>query len=230
MGTTDHARARTVWTTFFVLIAIVFNPLIPIYLKKQAWMYIDGAVAAVILGASGREGGSRRTVVAAGPAARKLARSDDARRWPSYCGTKRNCRSSHISVGSFVRIRPAPQAGAMVCREALRQQRRPWTVGSPSNSKEAGRRLCWRGDLEAWPARQRARLADRHRSSCGFMPTRELCRMILDVTRRSGPFAIHRADFVPVPFGIVWPSTAHPGSRAGGRLLESGLACRAGTA
>ena len=31
--------------------------------------------------------------------------------------------------------------------------------GSPSNSREAGRRLCWRGDLEAWPARQRARLA-----------------------------------------------------------------------
>jgi hypothetical protein len=104
----------TVWTTFFVLIAIVFNPLIPIYLKKHAWMYIDGAVAAVILahllsvilGASGREGGSRRTVVAAGPAARKLARSDDARRRPSYCGTKRNCRSSHISVGSFGSLVP----------------------------------------------------------------------------------------------------------------------------
>ena len=39
----------TIWTTFFVLIAIVFNPLIPIYLKKQTWMYIDGAAAAVIL-------------------------------------------------------------------------------------------------------------------------------------------------------------------------------------
>jgi hypothetical protein len=38
-----------IWTTFFVLIAIVFNPLIPIYLKKQTWMYIDGATAAVIL-------------------------------------------------------------------------------------------------------------------------------------------------------------------------------------
>jgi hypothetical protein len=67
-----------------------------------------------------------------------------------------------------VRIRPAPQAGAMVCREALRQQRRPWTVGSRSNSREAGRRLCWRGDLEAWPARQRARLADRRRSFWRF--------------------------------------------------------------
>jgi hypothetical protein len=30
----------------------------------------------------------------------------------------------------------------MVCGEALRQQRRPWTVGSPSNSREAGWRLC----------------------------------------------------------------------------------------
>jgi hypothetical protein len=40
-----------------------------------------------------------------------------------------------------VRVRPAPQAGVTVCREALRQQRRPWTVGSPSNSREAGRRL-----------------------------------------------------------------------------------------
>ena len=39
----------TIWTTFFVLIAIVFNRLIPIYLKKQTWMYIDGAAAAVIL-------------------------------------------------------------------------------------------------------------------------------------------------------------------------------------
>ncbi len=39
----------TIWTTFFVLIAIVFNPLIPIYLKKQTWTYIDGAAAAVIL-------------------------------------------------------------------------------------------------------------------------------------------------------------------------------------
>ena len=39
----------TIWTTFFVLIAIVLNPLIPIYLKKQTWMYIDGAAAAVIL-------------------------------------------------------------------------------------------------------------------------------------------------------------------------------------
>jgi len=30
-----------------------------------------------------------------------------------------------LSAQSFVRIRPAAQAGAIVCREALRQQRRP---------------------------------------------------------------------------------------------------------
>lgn len=38
-----------IWTSLFVLIAIVFNPLIPVYLKKQTWMYIDGGAAAVIL-------------------------------------------------------------------------------------------------------------------------------------------------------------------------------------
>ena len=38
-----------VWTTLFVLIAILFNPLLPIYLKKQTWMYLDGCSALVIL-------------------------------------------------------------------------------------------------------------------------------------------------------------------------------------
>jgi transposase len=38
------------------------------------------------------------------------------------------CFSKLKQFRSVVRIRPAPQAGAMVCREALRQRRRPWTV------------------------------------------------------------------------------------------------------
>jgi len=59
---------------------------------------------------------------------------------------------------------------AMVCREALGPQQRPWSVGSPFQFWEAGRRPCWRGDLEAWPARQRPRLADRRRSSCRSQP------------------------------------------------------------
>jgi accessory gene regulator protein AgrB len=43
-----HPGSR-IWATLFVLIAIVFNPLIPVYLKKQTWMYIDGGASAVIL-------------------------------------------------------------------------------------------------------------------------------------------------------------------------------------
>jgi hypothetical protein len=59
----------------------------------------------------------------------------------------------------------------MVCREALRQQRRPRALGSPSNSREADRRPCWRGDLEAWPARRTPRRTgwerdDRRRVTC----------------------------------------------------------------
>lgn len=38
-------------------------------------------------------------------------------------------------------------------------------LGRLSNS---GKQVGWRGDLEAWPARQRPRLADRRRSSCRF--------------------------------------------------------------
>ena len=54
------------------------------------------------------------------------------------------CRSE----SQIVRIRPAPRAGAMVCGDH-RQQRRPWIVCSPSNSREAGRRVGSRGDLES---------------------------------------------------------------------------------
>jgi len=39
-----------------------------------------------------------------------------------------------------------------------------------------------------------------------------------------------REDFVPTPFGIVWPFTVRPERRADGRWDESGLAFRARTA
>ncbi|MGY4573408.1 hypothetical protein ACVWY5_006478 [Bradyrhizobium sp. USDA 3256] len=69
---------------------------------------------------------------------------------------------------------------------ALRRQRL-WTVGSPSNSTGVGRRHCWRGDLEAWPACQRARLADQRCSSCrsrsGYRRRRHDCRQHLNRRR-----------------------------------------------
>ena len=94
------------------------------------------------------------------------------------------------AVGFYVRIRPAPRE-ARRSAAALRQQPR-WTVGSPSNSTGGGRRLCWRGDLEAWPARQRARLADQHRSSCrsrsGYRRRRHDCRQHLNPRRSNFVF------------------------------------------
>jgi transposase len=48
-------------------------------------------------------------------------------------------------------------------------------------------------------------------------------------TRRSDAFASRRRAFVPGPFGIVLLSIAHPGRRAGGHSLESGLAFQART-
>lgn len=35
------------WAVAFALIAILFNPLIPVYLKRATWLYFDFAVAAV---------------------------------------------------------------------------------------------------------------------------------------------------------------------------------------
>ena len=63
-----------------------------------------------------------------------------------------------------------------------------------------------------------------------FMPTAELCRMVLEATRRLRVFAAGRAAIVPVPFGIVWLLTAPQGRRAGGHLAGSGFACHARTA
>jgi hypothetical protein len=38
-----------VWTSLFVLIAILFNPIIPIHLNREIWFWIDIFVAAIIL-------------------------------------------------------------------------------------------------------------------------------------------------------------------------------------
>jgi hypothetical protein len=94
----------------------------------------------------------------------------------SFHGARIQTLRSSSVARITVHIRPAPQAGAMVYREALRQRRRPWTVGSPSNSRDEDQRLCWQGDLEGGRARRQAKPGDRCRSSCRFMPPAELCR------------------------------------------------------
>lgn len=43
------AKAVGFWTLLFAAVAILFNPIIPIYLSKDAWMVIDGVVAVFIL-------------------------------------------------------------------------------------------------------------------------------------------------------------------------------------
>jgi hypothetical protein len=40
---------KYVWLGVFILAAILFNPFIPIHLKRQAWLYIDIAIALVFL-------------------------------------------------------------------------------------------------------------------------------------------------------------------------------------
>lgn len=37
------------WATAFVLAGIAFNPVIPIYLNRQTWFWIDLGVAALVL-------------------------------------------------------------------------------------------------------------------------------------------------------------------------------------
>src|SRR5208337_194587 len=63
-----------------------------------------------------------------------------------------------------------------------------------------------------------------------FMPSAELCRTALEPCRRPRLFSSRRANFVPVPFGIVWPTIGRPGRRAAGPLVESGWVSCARTA
>jgi len=45
----EPSGAPMVWAVAFVLIAILFNPIIPIHLKKQTWAYLDVGAAVIIL-------------------------------------------------------------------------------------------------------------------------------------------------------------------------------------
>ena len=38
------------WAVVFALVAILFNPLIPVYLKRETWFYFDFGVAAIFAG------------------------------------------------------------------------------------------------------------------------------------------------------------------------------------
>jgi hypothetical protein len=35
------------WAVIFALIAVLFNPLIPVYLKRETWIYFDFGVASI---------------------------------------------------------------------------------------------------------------------------------------------------------------------------------------
>jgi Family of unknown function (DUF6804) len=47
-GWGDGTISRT-WSIAFIAIAILFNPLIPIHLKRTTWFYVDLIAACVIL-------------------------------------------------------------------------------------------------------------------------------------------------------------------------------------
>jgi hypothetical protein len=44
-----YQAKRTGWVWMFLAIAIVFNPLLPVHLERNAWGLLDVAVAAVFL-------------------------------------------------------------------------------------------------------------------------------------------------------------------------------------
>lgn len=44
-----EGAAKKVWATIFVLIAILFNPLVPVYLNKLTWAPIDLIVAVIFI-------------------------------------------------------------------------------------------------------------------------------------------------------------------------------------
>ena len=44
-----RAAKRAIWTVIFVIVAIVFNPLIPIHLNSYIWPYLDFAAAVVVM-------------------------------------------------------------------------------------------------------------------------------------------------------------------------------------
>ena len=40
---------ESVWVAVFAVAAMLFNPIIPVYFKKEIWIYLDGALAAAII-------------------------------------------------------------------------------------------------------------------------------------------------------------------------------------
>jgi hypothetical protein len=49
VGILGFSQQRPTWSVLFVAIAVLFNPIVPIYLKRAEWFYIDLGVAAVFL-------------------------------------------------------------------------------------------------------------------------------------------------------------------------------------
>jgi hypothetical protein len=45
----NTSRSIRIWLVVFALIAILFNPLIPIYLKRGTWFYLDILTAVAFL-------------------------------------------------------------------------------------------------------------------------------------------------------------------------------------
>jgi Family of unknown function (DUF6804) len=48
VGWNDGQMAR-IWSAAFALIAVLFNPIVPIYLKRGTWFYLDILTAAVFI-------------------------------------------------------------------------------------------------------------------------------------------------------------------------------------
>ncbi|MCP3392054.1 hypothetical protein NLM27_25005 [Bradyrhizobium sp. CCGB12] len=42
------AERSNIWATAFALLAVLFNPFIPVYLKRQDWLWLDVGAAAII--------------------------------------------------------------------------------------------------------------------------------------------------------------------------------------
>jgi hypothetical protein len=44
----DGGPAARIWSALFALLAVLFNPLIPIYLHRETWFYFDIGGAAIV--------------------------------------------------------------------------------------------------------------------------------------------------------------------------------------
>ncbi len=48
----SHRNNKRSWVIVMIVVAILFNPLIPIYLEKELWIFIDVLAAGILLFAS----------------------------------------------------------------------------------------------------------------------------------------------------------------------------------